>query len=337
MELPSKDNIPKVKQMLNNGVMTLLRWYLHGQDACIWLSNSNIALSNAIEAKKFLRLAVNINELHSKENFQPNTFAEISTEPFPQGPATPATTPTNQNLNTLVTINDIASLIAAVSPGTTAVQQTSPLGGNQMKQTGNIINPALLPPLRYNNDVKKVNNMTLTLPKKSSIHSPLPFQTSLLILLEILWERFSTSWMALTKWSPDQEISFISPSWMKRKKRCSSLGCQRQRQKLMILAQFVTGSTINSMDMLSNIASMSINTLTFKSCLVTQKVSHAVMTQIAHCMMSLDSLSCAWENGTLKSTQPYKTSSPLLGQINMKLSLISFTLNIQNMTRIPHS
>ena len=44
------------------------------------------------------------------------------------------------------TINDIASLIAAILPGTTAAQQTSPLGGNQTQQIGNIINPALLPP-----------------------------------------------------------------------------------------------------------------------------------------------------------------------------------------------
>ena len=77
-----------------------------------------------------------------KENFQPSTSADISTEPFARGPATPGMTPNNQDINIPVTFNDIASLIVGVSPVTIG-QQTSPLGANQTQQTGN---PALLPP-----------------------------------------------------------------------------------------------------------------------------------------------------------------------------------------------
>ena len=57
---------------------------------------------------------------------------------------TPAAAPPNQNPNTPVTINDIANLIVSVSLEA-AAQQNSPLGGNQMQQTSNIINPELLP------------------------------------------------------------------------------------------------------------------------------------------------------------------------------------------------
>ena len=34
MDLPSKDDVAKVKQWLNNGAMTLL-WHLHGQEAFV--------------------------------------------------------------------------------------------------------------------------------------------------------------------------------------------------------------------------------------------------------------------------------------------------------------
>ena len=143
MDLPNKEDIAKVTQMFNSGAMTL-RWHLHGQETYACLSNSDIAFSKAIKANKFLCLLVNINSLHFKDNFRANTFADSSTEPFSSGPATPAAPPANQTPNTPVTINDIASLIRVVLPGAIA-QQTSPLGGNQMQQTGNIINPSLLP------------------------------------------------------------------------------------------------------------------------------------------------------------------------------------------------
>ena len=92
------------------------------------ISNSDIAFSNVIKANKFLCLVVYINDLHFKENFRANSFADISTEPFPRMPSTPAASPANQTPNTPVTINDIANLIAVVSPGAVA-QHTSPVGG----------------------------------------------------------------------------------------------------------------------------------------------------------------------------------------------------------------
>ena len=57
-----------------------------------------------------------MNGLHFKDNFRAN-----NTEPFPSTPATPITETTNQNSATPqpVIINDLAMLIAAVSPQAT--------------------------------------------------------------------------------------------------------------------------------------------------------------------------------------------------------------------------
>ena len=146
MDLINNREVAKLKQLLNSGTMTLV-WHMHGQEKFVSLSNSDMVFADASEANNFFCLAVNINRLHFKDNFQPHTFAEISTEPFARAPATPATTPNNQNIYTPVTLNDLANLIAAVSPkGATTTNCTPPVGGNQTQQTSNIINPASLPP-----------------------------------------------------------------------------------------------------------------------------------------------------------------------------------------------
>ena len=118
MDLPTNEDKAKVKQMLNNHAM-ILRWHLHDQNAFMRPTNSDIAFMDASKANKFLCLAININGLHFKENFQPNTFAEIRTDPFPRAPTTPVAAPANPNLNTPVTLIDLANMIAQVSLGGT--------------------------------------------------------------------------------------------------------------------------------------------------------------------------------------------------------------------------
>ena len=143
--LPTDEDKAKVKQMINNGAM-ILRWHLHDQNAFMPLTTSELAFHDAREANKFLCLAININGLHFKENFRPNTFAEISTKSFPGMPTTPVATPANPSLNTPVTLVDLANMIAQVSPGGTTNNCTPPSGDNQTQQTGNIVNPSSLPP-----------------------------------------------------------------------------------------------------------------------------------------------------------------------------------------------
>ena len=192
---------------------------------------AHYVINDAITAnEQRLCIRININGLHFKDNFKANNFDKVSTNPFSNAPATLAAASQNQNPNTPVTINDIANLIAAVSPGTAAAQQTSPLGGNQMQQTGNIINLAYCYLLKCSNNLKKVNNMTPTLSNKRETHSTPPFLISLSTLLETLWERCSISWMVLTIWSPGQVISSFSQNGMKRNKRCSSPGPQSLHQ-----------------------------------------------------------------------------------------------------------
>ena len=139
--------------------------------------------------QKIPPLLVNINGLHFKDNFRANTFAAISTEPlFQSGPTTPAVPPANQTPNTPVMINDITNLIGTVLPGAVAAQQTSPLSGNQMQQTGNIINPVLLPPEGQQRLEKGKQNIydSYILPNKRDIPSTLQFPIPLSILPETL-------------------------------------------------------------------------------------------------------------------------------------------------------
>ena len=174
MDLPSDEDKAKVKQMLNNGAMTL-RWHLHNQDAFMRLTNSDIAFQDAIDANKFLQLAININGLHFKDNFRPNTFAEISTDPFTAAPTTPVA-PTNPNLGTPVTLMDLANMIAQVSPNTTNNNnRTSPLGGNQTQQTGHIINPTSLPvEVRLRLEKGDEHDTYLTKRERCSFNSTVP-------------------------------------------------------------------------------------------------------------------------------------------------------------------
>ena len=140
------------------------------------LNELNYAIKDAIKAnKQCLCLIININRLHFKDNFKANNFDKASTNPFQNAPATPATAPPNQNPNTPVIINDIATnLIAAISAGA-ATQQTSPLDGNQIQQTGNIINPALLP-LEVQQRLKKgkQHDTYLTKQEGCSFNSTIP-------------------------------------------------------------------------------------------------------------------------------------------------------------------
>ena len=128
MYLPTDEDKAKVKQMLNGDM--ILKWHLHNQDAFALLSNSELAFQDASKANKFLQLAININRLHFKENFQPNTFTDINTVPFTRAPAMSVAAPVNPNLNTPVTLVDLANMIAQVSPGGTNNNRTPPLGGN---------------------------------------------------------------------------------------------------------------------------------------------------------------------------------------------------------------
>ena len=153
---------------------------------------------------------INVNGLHFKDDFKVNNFDEVSTDLFPNTAGTLATALQNWNPNTPVTINDIVDLIAAVSPGTVAAQQTSFFLAEikYSKQATPSIQLRYL--LKYNSsNLKKANNMTLTLQNKRGAHSTLQFPVSLSILLETPWERCSISWMVLIKWSPDQAISFV--------------------------------------------------------------------------------------------------------------------------------
>ena len=97
-----------------------LKWHTYRPDSYCCLSKSDYAFKDAINAQKNrLCLAVNINGLHLKDNFAAESFADISTEQFPNSPATPVVGITTQEPATPVTIQDIATLIAVVSPGAT--------------------------------------------------------------------------------------------------------------------------------------------------------------------------------------------------------------------------
>ena len=123
-----------------------LQWHTYKPDSCCCLSKSGYPFKDMINAKNTcLPLAVNINGLHFKDIFAANRFADISTKQFPNSPTTPITETTTHNPTTKVTIQDIAVLVAAVSPGATP-QNAPPVDGNQLQQTGSIINPASLPP-----------------------------------------------------------------------------------------------------------------------------------------------------------------------------------------------
>ena len=225
-------------------------------------------------------IIININRLHFKDYFKANNFNKVSTKPFPSAPATPATGPPNQNPNTPVKINDIANLIVTVSPGV-ATQWSSPLGGNQMQQTGNIINSVLLP-LEVQQRLQKGKQHYTYL---NNAHSTPLFLISLLTLLETLWERCSASWMVLIKWSPGLAISSTSPNGTKRNKRCSSPDLQSLHPRHTIPIQ----STIGIQEI--------------------QKDSHAVMTQTAHytwyCKMLISIVSTTFNlSSSSRNNQP---------------------------------
>ena len=96
----------------------------------------------------------------------------------------------------------------------------------------------------------------------------------MLNLLETLWERCSTSWMVLIRWSPGLMIYSISPNGTKRNKRCSSPDLQSLHPRHMIIPIQSTIGIRNFMDTQSSMISISITNLTLASYQEIQKRIH---------------------------------------------------------------
>ena len=135
----------RATQMFETGAMTL-RWHTYEHESYCRLSMPDYAIRDAVKAERTsLRLSVNINRLHFKDDFNASNFADIGTDPFPDVPSTPVTNTPNNTAPPATPQDFAAAIIAAVSPNTQG-RNVNPTGGNQTQQTGNIINPASLPP-----------------------------------------------------------------------------------------------------------------------------------------------------------------------------------------------
>ena len=147
MNLPTDADIARFNQMYNSGAL-ILRWLTYNPETYSRLNKlAYIVNRAATENTNILRIRINVNGLHFKNDFEAHNFDKIPMEPFPDTPMTPLRgMQNNQAPNTPVTLNALERNIAAISPATRGQeQQTPPLGGNQTQQTGSIVNPAALP------------------------------------------------------------------------------------------------------------------------------------------------------------------------------------------------
>ena len=146
MNLPTDADVARFNQMCNSSALTL-RWLTYNPETYYRLNKLPYIVDDAATANtNILRIRINVNGLHFKDNFKAHIFDKIRIEPFPDTPMTPVGMPHNQNPNMPVTFDALKRIIAAISTATRGQeQQTPPLGGNQTQQTSNIVNPAALP------------------------------------------------------------------------------------------------------------------------------------------------------------------------------------------------
>ena len=142
---------------INSSALTL-RWLTYEPETYSRLNKFTYIVDNTATANtNILRIRINVNGLHFKDNFKAHNFDKIRMEPFPDTPMTPVEMPHNQNPNTPITFDALKRIIAAISPATRGQEQqrTPPLGGNQTQQTGNIVNPAPALPLDVRRQLEK--------------------------------------------------------------------------------------------------------------------------------------------------------------------------------------
>lgn len=129
----------KLRQLFHDAAMTL-KWHTYDPDNQARLTHLEHVLDDAFHnQKRSLRIVVNINGLHFKDNFAANNLDEISSTPFVSIPGTPTAGTAQTSAATPEQV--VQALLNLVSPST----RVQPLGGNQQQLTGTIINPASLP------------------------------------------------------------------------------------------------------------------------------------------------------------------------------------------------
>ena len=138
---------PRLREFISSSAITL-KWHLYGPDNQSRLIYFKEALDDAIQNNQSsIRLVININNLHFKDNFAPGDLQSMSLTPFDDAPTTPAagtaqvfTTPEQVSQAVTQAIQNL------VSPSTLPLR--TPIGGGiQTQQTGTIINPNSLPPV----------------------------------------------------------------------------------------------------------------------------------------------------------------------------------------------
>jgi len=117
MSLPNNADVARFNQMCNSGALTL-RWLTYNPETYSRLNKLTYVVDDAAIANtNILRIRININGLHFKDDFKAHNFNEISMDPFPDAPLTPqGGTQNNQAPATPVTINALERIIAAISP-----------------------------------------------------------------------------------------------------------------------------------------------------------------------------------------------------------------------------
>ena len=130
MNLPMDADVARFNQMCNSGALTL-QWLAYNLETYSRLNKLTCIVDDATTKNtNVLRIRINVNGIHFKNNFKTHNFDKIQMEPFSDTPMTPiGGMPTNQNSNTPVTFDTIERIIAAISPATRGQEQrTPPLG-----------------------------------------------------------------------------------------------------------------------------------------------------------------------------------------------------------------
>lgn len=142
----------KLSTLFTDGLF-LLKWHQYATDNHTRIGNQNFGhvLDDAINAKaNVLRVSINVNLVHFKEDFSVTNLDDFSKDPFETAPRTPTNRMSSIPANTPESLeqvirtalfNMVSPAGAAQSPADTPVQP----GGAQTQQTGNIVNPASLP------------------------------------------------------------------------------------------------------------------------------------------------------------------------------------------------
>ena len=139
----------KLNTLFTDGLF-LLKWHQYATDNYTRIANQNFghALNDAMNAKaNLLRVSININLLHFKDDFSVTNLDDFSKDPFETVPRTPTNRTSSIPVNTPESLEQVirTALFNMVSPPGPDTAPAQPAGGPQTQRTGNIVNPASLP------------------------------------------------------------------------------------------------------------------------------------------------------------------------------------------------